>query len=75
MKAKIFLTSFFFNGEYYYLQTYKLFTLTDLILFFDYKEKQIVLEHNEKISNNKHWSLSKVKNCDHLEILTIVGGG
>lgn len=75
MKVKMFLTSFFFNGEHYHLQTYKLFSLTDLVLFFDYKANLVVLEHNQKISNQKKWSLSKVKKCDHFEILTIVGGG
>ena len=75
MKAKMFLISFFFNGEPHSLQTYKLFTLKDLIKFFDYKENLIVLEYNGKITNPKNWSLINLKNQDKVEILTIVGGG
>lgn len=75
MKTKVFLTSFFFNGELYHLQTYKLFTLKDLIKFFNYKENLVVLEYNGKILNPKSWLKIKLKNQDQLEILTIVGGG
>jgi sulfur carrier protein len=75
MKTKVFLISFIFNGELYNLQTYKLFTLRDLIRFFNYKENLVVLEYNGKILNPKKWLKIKLKNHDHLEILTIVGGG
>ncbi len=75
MKTKVFLISFLFNGELYYLQTYKLFTLKDLIKFFSYKENLVVLEYNGKILNPKLWGSIKLKNHDQLEILTIVGGG
>lgn len=75
MKTKVFLISFFFNGELYSLQTYKLFNLKDLIKFFNYKENLVVLEYNGKITNPKNWSNIYLKNQDQLEILTIVGGG
>ena len=75
MKTKVFFISFFFNGELYNLQTYKLFNLKDLIRFFNYKENLVVLEYNGKILNPKNWLKIKLKNHDKLEILTIVGGG
>lgn len=75
MKTKVFLISFFFNGELYHLQTYKIFTLKDLIKFFSYQENLVVLEYNGKILNPKLWPYKKLQNHDQLEIVTIVGGG
>jgi thiamine biosynthesis protein ThiS len=75
MKGKVFVTSFVFNGEPYKLQSYKLFTLKEILTFFDYKENLVVLEYNGKISTPKNWSRIPLKNQDRLEILTIVGGG
>lgn len=75
MKVKVFSINFFFNGEPYNLQTYKLFTVEDLIKFFNYKQNLVVIEYNGKISQPKIWSTINLKNNDKLEIVTIVGGG
>ena len=75
MKVKVFSKNFFFNGESYNLQTYRIFTLEDLIKFFNYKKNLVVIEYNGKISHPKIWSTINLKNNDKLEIVTIVGGG
>jgi sulfur carrier protein len=75
MKAKQFSINFFFNGELYNLQTYKIFTLEDLIKFFNYKVNVVVVEYNGKISSPKMWPTINLKNNDKVEIVTIVGGG
>lgn len=75
MTLTLFTLDFFFNGESYTVQTSKLFTLKDLIQFFDFNKSVVIIEYNGKISNPKQWSSIKLKNGDRLEIVTIVGGG
>ena len=75
MIVKAFSLSLFFNGELYTLQTYKLFTLKDLILFLNYIKNIIVIEHNGKITNPKDWQNIILKNNDSIEVVTVVGGG
>lgn len=75
MKISLFSINFLFNGESYNLQTSRLFTLKNLIQYFNYKQSVIVIEYNGKILNPKKWSLVTLKNEDKIEILTIVGGG
>lgn len=75
MTLTLFTLNFFFNGESYTVQTYKLFTLKDLIQFFDFNKSVVIIEYNGKISNPKQWASIKLKNGDRLEIVTIVGGG
>lgn len=75
MKVKQFSTNLFFNGEFFNIQTYTIFTLEDLIKFFDYKQNLIVIEYNGQICHPKKWSTIKIKNKDKIELVTIVGGG
>ena len=75
MKLKQFSITVFFNGELYNLETYKIFTLEDLIKFFNYKENLVVIEYNGKISHPILWGTINLKKNDRVELLTIVGGG
>jgi thiamine biosynthesis protein ThiS len=75
MKVKQFSIIFFFNGEKYNLQTFKVFSIHDLLKFFNYKQSLVVLEYNGKIIPSTMWSKIYLKNKDKLEIVTIVGGG
>lgn len=64
---------FFLNGQTYYI-TGNL-TLFDLINYFNYNDSLLVLEHNNLIYEKKKWKNIFIKNQDHIEIVTIVGGG
>lgn len=75
MKLKQFSITVFFNGEVYNLETYKMFTLEDLIKFFNYKENLVVIEYNGKIYHPNLWRTINLKKNDRVELLTIVGGG
>nr|YP_002327490.1 hypothetical protein YCF40 [Vaucheria litorea]ACF70907.1 hypothetical protein YCF40 [Vaucheria litorea] len=75
MQVKIFNLSIFLNGDFYKFQSYKIFTLDDLRIFFNYKKKLIIIEYNSKIIPSKNWARVFLKNKDQIEILTIVGGG
>jgi sulfur carrier protein len=75
MKVKKFSINFFFNGEEYILQTLKMFTLDDLIKFFNYKQNLIIIEYNGKITPPQLWSTRTLKMNDNIELITIVGGG
>ena len=65
--------SFFMNGESYYTKT--TLTLFDLILYFNYNDCLLVIEHNNLISNKQNWSQIFIQDQDKIEIVTIVGGG
>jgi sulfur carrier protein len=75
MKVKQFSSTFLFNGEVYNIRSYKIFTIEDIIKFFNYKQNLVVVEYNGKISHPKKWSTIKLKKNDKIEIVTIVGGG
>jgi sulfur carrier protein len=75
MKVKQFSSTFFFNGELYNIQSYKIFTLQDIIKFFNYKQNLVVVEYNGKITDPKKWSKINLKKNDKIELVTIVGGG
>lgn len=66
-------TNFFLNGISYYVN--QNLSLFDLIIYFDYNESLLVLEHNNLICNKKTWKQIFVKDQDNIEIVTIVGGG
>ncbi len=40
-----------------------------------YKPQLVVVELNGEIINQKKWLITKIKNGDCLEVVTIVGGG
>ena len=65
--------SFFINGEAYYTKT--TLTLFDLILYFNYNDCLLVIEHNHLISNRQNWPQIFIQDQDTIEIVTIVGGG
>ena len=65
--------SFFLNGESYY--TTNRFTLLDLIVYFNYNDSLLVIEHNSLISNKQRWNQIFINDQDKIEIVTIVGGG
>ena len=64
---------FSLNGEYYY--TSQNLTLTDIILYFNYKDSLFVLELNKLVYNQQKWDQTFISNHDKLEIVSIVGGG
>ena len=67
------LTTFFFNGEEYYItQTVK---LNELIEYFAYQSTLFVVEYNNFICNKNKWNEIVIKKNDSIEIITIVGGG
>lgn len=64
---------FILNGQKYYVtQTVNLF---NLIIYFNFNDSLLVLEHNNLICNKKSWKNISIKNQDKIEIVTIVGGG
>lgn len=75
MKVKKFILNIFFNGDSYVISSYKVFTLYDLIQFFNYKKNLIVLEYNGKIAHPQTWKNQILKEKDKIELVTIVGGG
>jgi thiamine biosynthesis protein ThiS len=75
MKQKIFSQSILLNGEYYFLQSYQVFHLKNLLVYFSHKQDLVVLERNGKILNTQSWAVTKLASLDRLETITIVGGG
>lgn len=67
------IKEFSLNGLLYY--TCESITLFDLINYFEYNDSLLVLEYNNLICNKEKWKRIFVSNQDHIEILTIVGGG
>ena len=57
---------------YYTKQNINLF---ELINYFNYNDSLLVLEHNNLICNKEKWGGKFIKDCDKIEIVTIVGGG
>jgi thiamine biosynthesis protein ThiS len=75
MKQNLFSQLILFNGKLYKLKTYKLFTLTNLLTFFNLQKDSIVLEHNGRVLRTEDWEFYKLKTKDKIETITIVGGG
>ena len=75
MKIKTFVFPIFLNGQTYFVQTYKVFSLDKLRIFFQYKKNLILIEYNGQIIHSKIWSNTRIKSFDSIEILSIVGGG
>lgn len=65
--------TFVMNGQLY--QTKTKLTLLDLILYFNYNDSLLVIEHNNLICNKRSWNNIFIKDQDKIEIVTIVGGG
>ena len=51
------------------------FFLEGLLEHLGYKPQLVVVELNGEIINPKFWKITKIKNGDCLEVVTIVGGG
>jgi thiamine biosynthesis protein ThiS len=67
------IKNFFLNGQAYY--TKQNINLFELINYFNYNDSLLVLEHNNLICNKEKWGGKFIKDCDKIEIVTIVGGG
>lgn len=65
--------NFSLNGQFYY--TEQILTLFDIIVYFNYNDSLLVLEHNSLISKKTKWKETLIQNQDIIEIVTIVGGG
>ena len=50
-------------------------SLEDLIKLLGHKPQLVVVELNGIIVNPRNWKITKIKEGDYLEIVTIVGGG
>ena len=69
MKLKI-------NGEIENINpAHQEFSLEDLIKQLDNQPQLVVVELNGMIVNPQNWRITKIKEGDCLEIVTIVGGG
>jgi sulfur carrier protein len=64
---------FFLNGETYTID--KDISLSDLLIYFNYNDSLLVLEHNNLICEKKGWKKIFIQDSDRIEIVTIVGGG
>ncbi len=64
---------FFVNGREY--ESYNYFKLSELVYYFNYKQTFFIIEYNNLICDQKHWTKIKINNNDKIEIITIVGGG
>ena len=67
------LSYFFLNGEIYISK--QPITLLDLIIYFNYNDSLLVLEHNNLICEKNRWKTTLIQHNDKIEIVTIVGGG
>ena len=64
------------NGEIKHINFTNLeFSLEELIKFLGYQPQLVVVELNGIIINPRNWRITKIKERDHIEIVTIVGGG
>lgn len=64
---------FLLNGETYTI--YQDITLVDLVIYFNYNDSLLVLEHNNLICEKTKWKTTFLEHSDKIEIVTIVGGG
>lgn len=67
------ITNFFLNGQEY--STSASITIFDLIQYFNFNDSLLVLEYNNFICEKKNWKTVFINDHDHIEIVTIVGGG
>ena len=61
------------NGEAHDFPT-SLF-LPELLAQIGMNPRLVAVEYNGEILHRQYWSTTQVKDCDRLEIVTIVGGG
>lgn len=64
---------FFLNGETYMI--HQNVSLFDLLMYFNYNDSLLVLEHNQLICEKDRWKTTLIRHLDTIEIVTIVGGG
>ncbi len=64
---------FILNGETYTIN--QDISLFDLLIYLNYNDSLLVLEHNNLICEKNKWKLTFLKHLDKIEIVTIVGGG
>ena len=67
------IKKFSLNGESYYIHDDIL--LSNLIEYFNFNNKLLVLEYNNFICKKQNWNKIFIKDQDRIEIVTIVGGG
>jgi len=65
--------TFFLNGECYY--THHDITLLNLVEYFTFDNKLLVLEYNNLVCKKQKWDKIFIKDQDKIEVVTIVGGG
>lgn len=76
LKIKSIMIKFFLNGESYTIyNNQNNLMVKDILIYFNYKNKIFVIEHNNKICNKRNWIIQEIKNNDKIEIISIVGGG
>ncbi len=64
---------FSLNGETYII--HHDLNLLDLLIYFNYNDSLLVLEHNNSICEKTTWKTTFIEHSDKIEIVTIVGGG
>jgi sulfur carrier protein len=64
---------FLLNGETYIID--RDISLFDLLIYFNYNDSLLVLEHNHLICEKNKWKTTFIQHSDAIEIVTIVGGG
>ena len=67
------IVSFFLNDQEYHGNG--LFTILDIVKYFDYNFSLLVIEYNNLICDKKNWDKIFIQDNDRIEIVTIVGGG
>lgn len=67
------LKHFLLNGETYTID--QEISLFDLVMYFDYNDSLLVLEHNHLICEKNKWKTIFIQHSDIIEVVTIVGGG
>lgn len=67
------IKKFSLNGELYYVHGD--IVLLNLIEYFNFDNKLLVLEYNDLICKKQNWNNIFIKDQDKIEIVTIVGGG
>lgn len=67
------IKTFSLNGESYY--THDDITLLNLIEYFTFDNKLLVLEYNNLVCKKQNWDKIFINDQDKIEVVTIVGGG